>query len=165
MRQLITSGRSQGLLYYSRYYTTYQLSQKSNVYNFGVVLWELITGQRPLLQGSKNAHIVQRVRQGLVQGNIEDIVDAKAARPIRRKFCLEMCWYSHEMHVTGIPSVANHGRSVMQLKENLELETPHDRTENVGTSSEYPNMEVSDVSQNSAYVATMSVAGIRPPAR
>ncbi|CAL9085948.1 unnamed protein product, partial [Musa acuminata var. zebrina] len=51
----------------------------------------------------------------------------------------------------GIPSVANHGRSVMQLKESLVLETPHDRTENVGTSSEYPNMEVSDVSQNSAY--------------
>ncbi|THU46466.1 hypothetical protein C4D60_Mb09t05250 [Musa balbisiana] len=115
MEAKIADFGSQGLLYYSRYYTTYQLSQKSNVYNFGVVLWELITGQRPLLQ--------------------------------------------------GIPSVANHGRSVMQLKENLELETPHDRTENVGTSSEYPNMEVSDVSQNSAYVATMSVAGIRPPAR
>ncbi|RWW46559.1 hypothetical protein BHE74_00047509 [Ensete ventricosum] len=44
---------------------------------------------------------------------------------------------------------------VMQLKERLELETPHDRTEN-------SNMEVSDVSQSSAYVAKMLVAGIGP---
>lgn len=63
------------------------------------------------------------------------------------------------MHITGIPSEANHGRSVMQLKETLELETPHDRPENVGASSEYPNMEASDVSQNSAYVASVHQHG------
>ncbi|URE30776.1 receptor-like serine threonine-protein kinase [Musa troglodytarum] len=54
---------------------------------------------------------------------------------------------------------------VMQLKEKLELDTPHDRTENVSTSSEYPNMEVSDASQTSAYVATISVACVGPSAR
>lgn len=61
----------------SRYYSTYKLSDKSDVYSFGVVLLELITGEPPILTSAQNAHIVQRVRQRLANGNIEDVVDAK----------------------------------------------------------------------------------------
>ncbi|RWW25203.1 hypothetical protein GW17_00010467 [Ensete ventricosum] len=115
----------------------------------------LITGQPPLLQGSKHAHIVQRVRQGRVQGNIEDIVDAKLQGQYDEKSvwkCVDIAMKCTSQGSHQRPTMAE---VVMQLKERLELETPHDRTEN-------SNMEVSDVSQSSAYVAKMLVAGIGP---
>ncbi|WOK91454.1 hypothetical protein Cni_G00145 [Canna indica] len=62
------------------YYSTFQMSEKSDVYSFGVVLLELITAERPILTSAQNAHIVQQVRQRLIKGNIEDVVDPKLQR-------------------------------------------------------------------------------------
>ncbi|TVU20515.1 hypothetical protein EJB05_36727, partial [Eragrostis curvula] len=59
------------------YATVLQLTEKNDVYSFGIVLLEVITGQPPILQHPQATHIVQWVRQRLTQGDIEDVVDKR----------------------------------------------------------------------------------------
>lgn len=59
----------------SRYHATSQLTTKSDVYSFGVVLLEIVTGQPVILHSREQPYIVQWVRQRLVCGNIEGVVD------------------------------------------------------------------------------------------
>ncbi|XBJ20814.1 hypothetical protein VPH35_011577 [Triticum aestivum] len=63
----VSSARVAGTLGYldPEYQATFQLTNKSDVFSFGVVLLEIITG------------IVQWVRQRLACGNIEGVVDAR----------------------------------------------------------------------------------------
>ncbi|CAA7410063.1 unnamed protein product [Spirodela intermedia] len=46
------------------YYQTYRLNEKSDLYSFGIVLLELLTGEQPITVGSnaEKTHIVQRVQ-------------------------------------------------------------------------------------------------------
>ncbi|TVU20511.1 hypothetical protein EJB05_36723, partial [Eragrostis curvula] len=59
------------------YATVLQLTEKNDVYSFGIVLLEVITGQPPILQHPQATHIIQWVRQRLAQGDIEDVVDKR----------------------------------------------------------------------------------------
>ncbi|XP_042459743.1 putative leucine-rich repeat receptor-like serine/threonine-protein kinase At2g19230 [Zingiber officinale] len=62
------------------YYNTFQLSEKSDVYSYGVVLLELITGLPPIVPGTENVLLAQWVLQRFSRGNIEDVVDPKLER-------------------------------------------------------------------------------------
>ncbi|CAL9062835.1 unnamed protein product, partial [Musa banksii] len=64
-----------------RYSSSYQLSAKSDVYSFGVVLFELMTGQPPVVAtGNHATGLAQWARQKLNNGNIEDVIDPKLTR-------------------------------------------------------------------------------------
>ncbi|XP_047044151.1 putative leucine-rich repeat receptor-like protein kinase At2g19210 [Lolium rigidum] len=59
------------------YLATYQLTSKSDVFSFGVVLLEIVTGQSHLLNDPEQTSIIQWVQQRLTRGNIESVVDAR----------------------------------------------------------------------------------------
>uniref|UniRef100_A0A8R7K349 Protein kinase domain-containing protein n=1 Tax=Triticum urartu TaxID=4572 RepID=A0A8R7K349_TRIUA len=56
---------------------TMQATAKSNVYSFGVVLLEIVTGKPAILQEVAPISIIQWARQHMSQGNIESVVDAR----------------------------------------------------------------------------------------
>ncbi|KAF6991205.1 hypothetical protein CFC21_008316 [Triticum aestivum] len=59
------------------YNATFQLTNKSDVFSFGVVLLEIVTGKPPLLNNPESMSIIHWTRQRLARGNIEDVVDTR----------------------------------------------------------------------------------------
>lgn len=57
-----------------RYYTTNKLTQKTDVYGFGVVLLELLTSRRAF---SEDIHTINWVRSMISEGSVENIIDLR----------------------------------------------------------------------------------------
>uniref|UniRef100_A0A0E0QQY2 Protein kinase domain-containing protein n=1 Tax=Oryza rufipogon TaxID=4529 RepID=A0A0E0QQY2_ORYRU len=57
------------------YYITGRLTESSDVFSFGVVLLEVTSGKPPIIP--ENGHIIERVRQKMVTGNINSVADAR----------------------------------------------------------------------------------------
>jgi serine/threonine protein kinase len=60
---------------FSRYYFSSRLTMRSDVFSFGVVLLETVTGEPPIVPGV--GHVVQRVKQKVSDGDISAIVDPR----------------------------------------------------------------------------------------
>ncbi|KAG6531110.1 hypothetical protein ZIOFF_004881 [Zingiber officinale] len=127
------------------YNVSLQLSERSDIFSFGVVLLELITGQPPILRTPENIHIAQRVRQEFANGKIEELVDAR----LQGNYDINSVWMCAQVAL-DCTLLSSRERPLMtqvvtRLKESLVLETSHGRTENPVTCSE--NLEVSNASQ------------------
>ncbi|CAM0870430.1 unnamed protein product [Alopecurus aequalis] len=59
------------------YHATFQLTVKTDVYSFGIVLLEIITGQPPVFMDSQPVHLTNWVRQKIAKGSINDVVDKR----------------------------------------------------------------------------------------
>jgi serine/threonine protein kinase len=59
------------------YHATFQLTVKTDVYSFGIVLLEIITGQPPVFNDPQTVHLPNWVRQKIAKGNIHDVVDKR----------------------------------------------------------------------------------------
>ncbi|XBJ11754.1 hypothetical protein VPH35_016402 [Triticum aestivum] len=75
----VSTARVVGTLGYldPEYHATFHLTNKSDVFSFGVVLLEIVTGQQHILNDPEPTSIAQWVRQRLTHGNNEDVVDAR----------------------------------------------------------------------------------------
>uniref|UniRef100_A0A0D9XCR8 Protein kinase domain-containing protein n=1 Tax=Leersia perrieri TaxID=77586 RepID=A0A0D9XCR8_9ORYZ len=105
------------------YYHTGRLTESSDIYSFGVVLLEIVTGESPILPGL--GHIVQRVKKKIEAGNIGLVADAQ----LRGAYDVHSMW---KVVDTALACTADVGAQrptmaavVIQLKESLALEEAH----------------------------------------
>ncbi|KAM0833648.1 hypothetical protein ACQ4PT_064129 [Festuca glaucescens] len=59
------------------YHATFQLTVKTDVYSFGIVLLEIITGQPPVFNDPQTVHLPNWVRQKIAKGSIHDVADKR----------------------------------------------------------------------------------------
>lgn len=64
-------------LFFCRYHATMMPTTKSDVYGFGVVLLELVTGKSPILRTPEPISLIHWAQQRMQCGNIEGVVDAR----------------------------------------------------------------------------------------
>lgn len=129
-----------------------QINTKIDVYSFGVVLLELITGRSPIVPGSEDAHITQWVSRRLQRGNIDDFIDGR----LQGDYDANSVWKVIDIAMrcttqsgSQRPTMAE---VVIQLKESLELETAHDKSESLY------NQRL-DTSQTSAFGIERVISG------
>ncbi|XP_073006626.1 putative leucine-rich repeat receptor-like protein kinase At2g19210 [Typha latifolia] len=139
------------------YYRSFQLSEKSDVFSFGVVLLEMITAQPAIIGGSETIHIATWVRQRLARGIIESIIDPRMGG----EYDVNSVWKVADVALKCTSESSSQRPDmtdvVMQLKECLELEEAGERNHNLysGSSNPYSRSnnvysESSNVSHNSA---------------
>ncbi|KAJ3678968.1 hypothetical protein LUZ61_021132 [Rhynchospora tenuis] len=139
------------------YYTSYKLSEKSDVFSFGVVLLEIITGHHPIIPGPEGGHVTHWVSKKLSRGDIESIIDPR----MQGQYDINSVWKVTELarQCTELNSAQRPTMSVIvaELKESIDLEISTEGARSRHTTNSYPynysrdDNFVSDVSQNSAY--------------
>ncbi|XP_071677697.1 probable LRR receptor-like serine/threonine-protein kinase At4g20450 isoform X2 [Lolium perenne] len=117
------------------YFRSYRISEKSDLYSFGVVLLELITGRPPVvpISDSLSIHVGEWVNQSLDRGTIESIVGAKMGgdydiNSVRKVADLALrCKQEVSRERPTMAEVA------AQLKECLDLENRRDGRRSLGS--------------------------------
>ncbi|KAJ9692195.1 hypothetical protein PVL29_011324 [Vitis rotundifolia] len=103
------------------YYSSGNLNKRSDVYSFGIVLLELITGQ-PAIITPGNIHIVQWISPMIERGDIQNVVDPR----LQGDFNTNSAWKALETALACVPSTAiqrpDMSHVLADLKDCLEIE-------------------------------------------
>ncbi|XP_059638959.1 probable LRR receptor-like serine/threonine-protein kinase At1g05700 [Cornus florida] len=111
------------------YYTTNRLTDKSDVFGFGIVILEIITGRSALSKGRDKTHIVQWVGSKLENGDIRSIAD-----PILHgDYDVNSVWKAVELAMACVSGNSTRRPTMnhvaMELKECLAMEMARNDTE------------------------------------
>ncbi|CAJ1951573.1 unnamed protein product [Sphenostylis stenocarpa] len=108
------------------YYKLGTLNEKSDIYSFGVVLLELITGRPAIFKGTRVMHILEWIRPELERGELSRILDPR----LQGKFGASSGWRAVgiAMACSASTSIQRPTMSVViaELKQCLALESPCD---------------------------------------
>ncbi|KAL6126736.1 hypothetical protein ACLB2K_074781 [Fragaria x ananassa] len=145
------------------YYTTGKLNKKSDIYSFGVVLLELITGRTAIIEDveSEPVHICQWVRPMFQRRDIESILDSRIQAGT---YNVSSAWKAVEIAMECVSSTAIERPDInvayKELKECLEIEVPPeiakvpevDESDDCSTSSSVPVLMTSHTRSESFLV-------------
>lgn len=114
-----------------RYHASNRLTEKSDVFSFGVVLLEIITSRSPVPGNHEETHIIQWVSSMLANGDIKNIVDPR----LQGDFDINSAWKAVEVAMSCVACTSTERPAmnyvVMELNQCLEMEA----SRNQGTES------------------------------
>ncbi|KAJ1701179.1 hypothetical protein LUZ63_000958 [Rhynchospora breviuscula] len=139
------------------YFTSNQLSAKSDVFSFGIVLLEVITGQAPIIPG-EGPNLEEWVHQKLSEGDIQSIVDPK----MQGNYDLNSVWKATNLAIKCTQNASSDRPTmtevVAELKESLNLELSA-----AGLHTGDTEKFITDVSHDSAEIAFMGPTSVSGP--
>ncbi|KAM7471800.1 hypothetical protein LguiA_009983 [Lonicera macranthoides] len=119
------------------YYTSNRLTEKSDVYGFGIVLLEIVAGRPAIAKTQDKTHIIQWVSAKLQKGDVKYIVDPR----LREEFDVNSVWKAVELAMSCVSRTSTKRPTmnyvVMELKECLAVEIANrtDSKDSVGLMS------------------------------
>uniref|UniRef100_A0A7N2N8A8 Protein kinase domain-containing protein n=2 Tax=Quercus lobata TaxID=97700 RepID=A0A7N2N8A8_QUELO len=132
------STRPAGTLGYldPEFHASGNFNKKSDVYSYGIVLFELITGHPAIIKGpEENTHILDWVYPIIESGDIQNIIDAR----LHGEFHKNSAWKAVEIAMSCVPRVAiqrpDMSQVLIEIKECLTLEMAYERGQNKTTSN------------------------------
>ncbi|KAM7468974.1 hypothetical protein LguiA_007157 [Lonicera macranthoides] len=104
------------------YYTLNRLTEKSDVYGFGIVLLEIVAGRPAIAKSRDNTHIIQWVSATVQKGDVKHIVDPR----LRGEFDVNSVWKVVELAMACVSRTSTKRPTmnyvVTELKECLAVE-------------------------------------------
>ncbi|PNY01842.1 receptor-like protein kinase, partial [Trifolium pratense] len=106
-----------------RFQRTGNTNKNNDIYSFGIILFELITGQKALVRASgETIHILQWVTPIVKSGDIQNIVDAR----LQGEFNINSAWKVVEIAMSCTSAIAverpDTSQILAELKDCVSLE-------------------------------------------
>jgi serine/threonine protein kinase len=96
----------------NRFQRTGNTTKKNDIYSFGIILFELITGKKALVRASgENTHILQWVLPIIKRGDIRNIVDTR----LQGEFSINSAWNIVEIAMSCISQNAVERPDISQI--------------------------------------------------